>query len=163
MRHFKHILLPSHGTRGAQAAERRALNLCDAGTVLHHFIVVPDLWKGMMGDDWLNNASVRDDFGKYVESELTAEIELNIERLLRKTGKRDIRYRHEVILGKPSACLMERARRGPVDLVVMGSPRPKGETGLRSRMLTEALARELPVPLLIVPYPHDKPVRAQRR
>ena len=116
-----------------------------------------------MGDDWLNNASVRDTFGKYVEAQLTEEIEKHIDRMRKKTKNHDIRYRYEVIVGKPSDCLLERARKGPADLVVMGSPRPKGKPGLRSRMLTKSLTKELPVPLLIVPYPHDKPTRAHRR
>jgi nucleotide-binding universal stress UspA family protein len=39
------------------------------------------------------------------------------------------------------------------DLVVIGSPRPTGVRGLRSRMQLEALVRGLAVPLLIVPHP----------
>ena len=39
------------------------------------------------------------------------------------------------------------------DLVVIGSPRPKGVSGLRSRMHPEQLAGALAMPLLVVPYP----------
>jgi 2-isopropylmalate synthase len=39
------------------------------------------------------------------------------------------------------------------ELVVIGSPRPAGVRGLRSRMQMETLVRALTVPLLIVPYP----------
>jgi len=38
-------------------------------------------------------------------------------------------------------------------LVVIGSPRPAGQRGLRSRMQLESLVRSLAVPLLIVPHP----------
>jgi nucleotide-binding universal stress UspA family protein len=147
----KCILLASHGTRGALAAEKTALSLCVPGTVLHHLIVVPDLWKGMMGDDWLNNASTRDTYGRYVESQLEAEVRRHLARLRRMAQKRRCRYRPEVVVGKPAECLLAHARRGKVDMVVLGAPRPQGRAGLRSRMLTEAVLRSLKIPLLVVP------------
>ena len=39
------------------------------------------------------------------------------------------------------------------DLVVMGAPRPKGVSGLRSRMSTDTVKRSLSTPLMIAPYP----------
>jgi len=44
----KRILLASHGTEGARAAEKMAFSLCQKQTALHHLVVVPDFWKGMM-------------------------------------------------------------------------------------------------------------------
>lgn len=58
MRHAQVILLASHGTPGARAAERAAFDLCAADGRLCHLVIVPDFWKGMLGDDWLNNAAV---------------------------------------------------------------------------------------------------------
>ncbi|HDZ79452.1 MAG TPA: universal stress protein, partial [Gammaproteobacteria bacterium] len=55
MNSLNHVLLASHGTVGAQAAEQMAIRMCSSGAKLHHLIVVPSLWKGMTGDDWLNN------------------------------------------------------------------------------------------------------------
>ena len=69
----KHSLLASHGTEGARAAEKLSYSYCGPGTTLHHLIVVPDLWKGMQGDDWLNNAWTRDAFGRHVEGQLEAD------------------------------------------------------------------------------------------
>lgn len=149
----KHILLASHGTDGARAAEKLAYAFCRPGTALHHLIVVPDLWKGMLGDDWLNNASTRATFGRYVESELEREIRAHVKRMRRETAKRRIRYRYELVQGKPTECLIARAADGPVDLIVLGSPRPKGRTGLRSRMLDERLFRALRAPVIVAPYP----------
>ena len=74
MRPARAILLASHGTPGARAAERVALDLCAPGGRLHHLVVVPDFWKGMLGDDWLNNAAVHVRFGRYVENQLEREI-----------------------------------------------------------------------------------------
>jgi len=150
----KHILLASHGTDGARAAEKLAYAFCQPKTTLHHLIVVPDLWKGVMGDDWLNNASTRATFGRYVESQLEQEIRTHIKRMLRETAKRKIHYDYEIVQGKPVECLMQRAAKGPVDLIVLGAPRPRGQTGLRSRMLDEKLFRSLRVPVLVAPQPH---------
>ncbi|MEK6593625.1 MAG: universal stress protein [Pseudomonadota bacterium] len=147
------ILLASHGTIGAQAAEKIALGLCQSDTVLHHLIVVPDLWRGMMGDDWLNNASTRDTYGKYVEAQLGREIEQHRAVLEREISARGIIFQTRVVLGKPGQCLIEYAAESKADLVVIGSPRPPGISGLRSRMPLEKLARALTVPLLIAPYP----------
>jgi nucleotide-binding universal stress UspA family protein len=149
----RHILLASHDTPGARAAEKTAISLCRANSTLHHLIVVPDFWKGMMGDDWLNNASTRDVYADYVESQLEDEVRRHIRRLMRETSRRKIRYRFEVVIGKPTDCLIARVKKGTVDLVVIGSPRPKGTIGLRSRMRPELLVEKLNAPLLIVPHP----------
>lgn len=153
MRELKQVLLASHGTPGARAAERAALALCKPKTTLHHLVVVPDFWKGMMGDDWLNNTTTRDTYGRYVEAELEDEIRRHIAGLQRQAAKRRVRYRPEIVVGKPEDCLRARLKRGRIDMVVLGALRPKGKTGLRSRMLTEKLLRTLTVPVLIVPYP----------
>lgn len=150
----KHILLASHGTEGAQAAEKLALSFCGSGATLHHLIVVPDFWKGMQGDDWLNNASTRATFGRYVESQLEQEVREHLQRVRREAKKRRIRYRYEMVQGKPADCLIRRAVKGRVDLIVLGSPRPKGKSGLRSRMLEEKIFKSLPAPVLIAPHPH---------
>ncbi len=149
----KRILLASHGSHGARAAERLALSHCERGTRLHHLIVVPEFWKGMMGDDWLNNISTREVFKDYMESTLEAEVRREIKRLERSARKRGIRYDFEMAFGKPADCLLARLKRGGVDLVVLGSLRSKGRTGYRSRMLTDEVLRALKIPLLIAPAP----------
>ena len=150
---FANVLVASHGTLGAQAAERAALALCRAEGRLSHLIVVPDLWRGMMGDDWLNNASTRDVYGKYVETQLQREVQSQIDRLRPQAVTRDIAYEFRVVLGKPTECLLAFSRELAPDLVVIGAPRPKGISGLRSRMHPEQLAGALEMPLLVVPYP----------
>ena len=81
MNSLNNILLASHGTEGAMAAEKMALILCNKGAKLHHLIVVPTLWEGITGDDWLNNGSTRDTFRRYLETELgiTADELSNLE------------------------------------------------------------------------------------
>jgi len=129
------------------------LDLLGNAGKLFHLVVVPDLWKGMMGDDWLNNAVTRARFGKYVEDQLAREIGKEVTRLAHSAEERNIAYVHDVRLGKPAECLVEAESTGAYDLVVIGTPRPKGTSGLRSRMTLEFLVRSLKTPLLVVPRP----------
>lgn len=147
------VLVASHGTPGARAAERAALELASPAATIFHLVVVPDLWKGMMGDDWLNNASTRAAYGRHVESQLAREIEehrLALEREVQATGRR---YEMKAVLGKPDQALIEHATAIHPDLVVIGSPRPPGAPGLRSRMRVDKLAGALDAPLLVIPHP----------
>ena len=147
------ILLASHGTEGAMAAEKMALSLCEKGAKLHHLLVVPTLWQGMTGDDWLNNGSTRDVFRRYLESELGREVDEHVERISSLAKAISVEYSNELIVGEPEECLLDACKNQDFELVVMGSPRPKKIKGLRSRMKTEPLTRSLSIPLLIVPYP----------
>ncbi len=151
---IKKLVIASHGTTGARAAEDVALELCvEYGASLHHLLVVPDFWKGMMGDDWLNNAVTQARFGRYVESELAREAADEVERLEKRAKQSGIPYSNEVHLAKPAQCLLAVSEEGEYDLAVIGSPRPKKSPGLRSRMDLEVLARSLPTRLLILPHP----------
>ncbi|TAK46260.1 MAG: universal stress protein [Betaproteobacteria bacterium] len=150
---YRHILLASHGTAGARAAERAALALAGAGAQLSQLVVVPDFWKGMMGDDWLNNASTRDVYARHVERQLEREIEAEVARVRADAAARGLRYARQIVLGRPAECLVDCASRLRPDLVVIGSPRPPRAKGLRSRMDPDTLLRGLVVPLLVVPYP----------
>ncbi len=150
----KKIILASHGTAGARSAEQFALDHClENDASLHQLLVVPDFWKGMMGDDWLNNAITQSRFGDYVESQLAREAADELDRLTQICEQAGVNYSNTVRLGKPAACLTSIAEQGEFDLVIIGSPRPKGISGYRSRMDLELLARSLTIPLMIVPYP----------
>lgn len=155
----QNILLASHGTLGAMAAVEAALNLCQGNgqTTLHHLVVVPDLWRGMTGDDWLNNGSTRDRFRRYVESTIGNETEEHCKEVQQKAEAQGIQYRQEIRVGKPDQCVLDCATERDIDLVVLGSPRPKGIPGLRSRLHTETLAKSLRVPFLVVPFPQERP------
>jgi nucleotide-binding universal stress UspA family protein len=155
MQEYKKILLASHGTKGAMAAENQAISLCSKGGGIDHLEVVPDFWKGMMGDDWLNNASTQQAFGQYVENQLQQEIQQRMDILKQKMEAVGISYTPFVKLGKPADCLVEQDAAGNYDLIIIGSPRPKGEEGYRSRMQLERLIKALNTPLLIVPFPEQ--------
>jgi len=150
---FTHILIASHGTPGAQAAERTALAWCRPGSLLSHLLVVPDLWRGMMGDDWLNNASTRHTYGNYVEGELQREVDAHVGRLRAQAAAAGVAYTCRIMIGKPLECLLEYSRETVPALIVMGAPRPKGQPGLRSRMDVARLGGALSAPVLIIPHP----------
>lgn len=149
---YKKILLASHGTPGACAAEVAALNLCNSQ--LHHLIVIPDFWKGMMGDDWLNNAVTQSEYGDYLEGELKQEVDTNIQRVSAAAAERNLNYNYELLQGKPTECLLKVANSNQFDLIVIGSTRPKSQTGLNSRIDCKELLANLNTPLLIIPNPH---------
>lgn len=149
----RRILLASHGTPGAKAAEAAAFELCEPGGRVRHLVVVPDFWKGMLGDDWLNNTAVHVRFGRYVEGQLEREIVAHAETVAAEAKRRGLDYDCEIRFGKPADCLVAVAGKEEFDLVVIGSPRPKGSSGLRSRMDPEILAKGLTMPLLLVPHP----------
>jgi nucleotide-binding universal stress UspA family protein len=150
----RQILCASHGTDGARAAEEQALSFCRGEVALHHLIVVPELWRGIMGDDWLNNAVTRERFGSYLEGQLDGEVTEVVKRLGWAVQETGADFSYESRFGKPTECLIDASRRGVFDLVVIGSPRPKGMTGLRSRIDLRVLTEALQVPLLVVPHPN---------
>lgn len=148
-----HILLASHGTPGARAAEQLALSLAPSGGRLEQLVVVPDLWKGMMGDDWLNNASTRDIYARHVEGQLQREIDEEVTRVRTQAQERGLQYAHRIVLGKPAECLLALAGELHPDLIVIGAPRPPNVRGLRSRMQLDVLMRGIVAPILVAPYP----------
>ncbi len=118
-------------------------------TLIVHLLVVPDLWAGMQGDDWLNNASTRDIFGRYVEGILEKDVAEQLHALEARCVARQINYKSVARYGDPATCLLETAQQERATLVVIGPPRPKGMSGYRSRMDLEPLVRQLAVPLLV--------------
>lgn len=151
--HIDKILLASHNTPGAQAAESVAMALATQfQAAIEHLVVVPDFWKGMIGDDWLNNAATQAQYGDYLESELEREIVQHVQRLGEIMTAKKIAYEYQVRFGRPDKILIEVAQSTMYNLIVMGSIRPKGVDGFRSRMLTDRL-HKMGSPLLIIPFP----------
>lgn len=153
MLNTKKILLASHDTPGARAAERAAMALCAQGGEIHHLVVVPEFWKGLKGDDWLNNDFTRDQFGEYVENQLEREIRAHAERVHGEVTGKGLRYSVELRQGKPDECLRACVAEGDYDLVVVGMRRPKGAEGYQSTLLTDTVFRGLRTPAVVIPHP----------
>lgn len=148
------LLLASHGTLGAQAAEQAAFKMCTHNPQITHLYVVPEFWKNMLGDDWLNNGSTRKQFEDYLEAELAKEADQHIERVHNDLQNLGIHTTHKIVIGDPQQCLLNICKETIFDLVILGSPRPKKMSGLRSRMVTKSIARKLIIPFLQVPHPN---------
>ncbi len=148
------LLLCHHGTGGALAAEALAHEFAVPGTTtIVHCLVVPELWAGMQGDDWLNNASTRDAFGNYLEGMLEGDARRELAAVAARCKERGVACESVMRLGNPAESVLAVAGEVGADLVVIGTPRRKGEEGLRSRMELETLVRGLKCPLLIAPHP----------
>lgn len=153
MKVVKSILLASHGSEGALAAEQKALSYCAEGVSLKHLVVVPEFWEGMRGDDWLNNAATRNTFQDYMDSELEKEVRENLLRVQTAVEASGADYDYKVMKGEPDKCLLALVDELDCDQVILGGLRPKGVTGLRSRMLTDKVLRELDVAMEVLPWP----------
>ena len=147
------VLLASHDTDGSRAAERVALDAVAAGGRLHHLVIVPEFWQGMTGDGWRINASTEHAFCDYLEAQIEREIMEHLGRVNAEAQSRQIRYSAGSKHGPLEDCLIAAAHEQAFDLVVIGSPRPKGHPGMRSRIDLNKLARGLRVPLVVVPHP----------
>lgn len=144
------LLLCHHGTEGAALAEQLAYQLAHGGeTTVVHCLVVPELWAGMQGDDWLNNASTRDTFAHYVEQLLETEAKRELAAVAARCAERGLACKQVVRFGDPAECVLAVAAEERAELVVIGPPRAKGVEGLRSRMDLERLVRNLACPLLV--------------
>ena len=148
------LLLCHHGTAGAAAAEALALAVAVPGlTTVVHCLVVPELWSGMQGDDWLNNASTRDAFGNYVENMLENDAKRELAGVEARCKERGVAWRGIVRFGEPVDIVLAAATEVAANLVVIGPPRSKGEEGLRSRLELDKLLRALPCPVLVATRP----------
>jgi len=153
---FTRLLLASHDSEGARAAERAAIAALGPGGSLRHLVIVPELWQGMAGDGWRCNGSNVRDFADYLEGQIDREIRAHLERVHAEAQPRGICYSAASRHGSLADCLVAECIAGSYEAVVIGAPRPKRMTGLRSRMDLDRLLRSLPVPLIVVPHPAMK-------
>ena len=151
---YNNILLASHGSIGAKKAEHTALEMSNSTTQVTHLYVVPELWKHILGDDWLNNACTHKQFGDYLETLLEQEINQTCMRIQNKFESRGLSYTQKVSFGQPQQCLLDTYIQSEFDVVVMGSSRPKDMYGLKSKMLSKKVARILAAKLVVVPHPN---------
>lgn len=149
----KRILLASHGTSGAKAAEIVAMQNMHAGDSLFHLLVVPEFWEGMTGDDWLLNATTRNTFRRYLEDQLTQEVEENLQRVKELAEQHGLAYESKVVIGEPTQCLLNLLEHEAFHSLVLGSPRPKGMTGLRSKIAIDSIRKKVSLPIIVTSYP----------
>jgi nucleotide-binding universal stress UspA family protein len=85
-------------------------------------------------------------------SRLFEQLRAQIEGLLARSGVDPRRARIVIGKGQPADVILERACRGDVDLIVMGT---HGRTGLQRLLVgsvAEGVLRRAPCPVVVVPY-----------
>ncbi len=149
---FRRILLATHGTSGAQAAEDLAVELASKiGASLCCLHVIHEDWQWMTGDDWLNTSASRNQFARHVENELELEAQAIMKRVTDKAAAKSVPFTTIKKVGNPGAVIPLTAQETGAELVVMGSRQNKQDTGFKARIgWTEFLA-SCRVPVLLAP------------
>ena len=162
---FKHILLCTHGSLGAQNAEALVFNrlqTSDTNLSITILTIIDKDWAEMSSDDWLNTSGTRTTFKNYVEEQLTREIENDWDRI-KETFPSSKECRFMKVVGGIEETINEAAQKLDADLIVIG-PYQKKKSRLFSVKMTPGLADtidvkklhpELSCPLLIAPEKNE--------
>ncbi|MEN8244088.1 MAG: universal stress protein [Thermodesulfobacteriota bacterium] len=149
---FNNILLCTHGTPGAQKAEKLVLgNLLPNGSTtmkITVLTVINEDWKWMLGDDWLNTSKTHRDFLGHVDDQLAREIETDWNRI-KKNFPAASRYKFLKIMGPVDKTIAEVAEKLKNDLIVIGPYQKKQGKGFKARLKNKHFHPLLPAPLLI--------------
>jgi nucleotide-binding universal stress UspA family protein len=158
---FTQILLCTHGSEGAQKAEKfvfAQLLENNPPPKLTILTIVDKDWSLMTGDDWLNTSKTRNTFIGYVEEQMGREIEEDWQRIKVKfPAAADVRFMK--VVGGIEETMAEVAEKLECDLIVIGpyQKKPRRLTslkmapGLAARLSNEKLHPLLTTPLLVVP------------
>ena len=158
---FKHILLCTHASPGAQLAEdfvfSKMLKLSPAAQVTILTIIDKD-WAEMSSDDWLNTSTARTQFKDYVEQQMTDEINEDWDRL-KKAYPDAEKHRFLRVVGGIEETMVEVAEKVDADIIVIGPYTKKTNRllslemrpGLADTLDPRKLQPTLHVPLLIAP------------
>lgn len=157
---FKNILLCTHGSEGAQLAERYVFEtmLDQVSDIQLTILTIVDKdWSVMTGDDWLNTSGTRNRFMDYVDEQLGREIGVDWDRIRAAYPVPD-KVRFMKVAGDIEETIAEVAEELHSDLVVIGGfmKKPfrltsvKMTPGLAARISNEKLHPLLPCPLLTV-------------
>lgn len=156
---FKHILLCSHGTEGAQKAEKFVFEKLveDPALKVTLLTILDEDWRGMTGDDWLNSSKTHATFLDHVEGQVSEEIQEEWERI-RQTYPQSSTVHFVQKTGTIAETIAAVAKEKDCDLIAIGAyQKPKGlfsksdGKGLKDTLKNKTLHPLLPCPLLIVP------------
>lgn len=157
---FERILLCTHGSAGAQKAEKYLFDRLLADNELTNVTILTIIdkdWSVMTGDDWLNTSTTRNTFFNYVDEQLGREIEEDWQRIRQSYHVPD-HVRFMKVTGEIEATIAEVARKLDCDLIVMGGLQKKPfrltsvkmAPGLAARIANEKLHPVLPCPLMTI-------------
>lgn len=157
---FTNILLCTHGSKGAQKAEKyvfeNILPHTEAIAVTVLTIIDKD-WSVMTGDDWLNTSGTRNRFMDYVDEQLGREINEDWQRI-RSTYALPDSVRFMKVAGGLEETIIHVAEELNNDVVVIGGfyQKPRRLTsvtmspGLAATLSKKKLHPHLPCPLLTI-------------
>lgn len=149
---FTRILLSTHGTSGARAAEDLATELAStfrASLCCLH--VIHEDWQWMTGDDWLNTSASRNQFARHVESELEREAAIIMERVSKKASIRSISLTTIKKVGNPATVIPLVAKEMGADLIVVGSRQNRPDIGFKARIAWTDFLANCGVPVIVAP------------
>lgn len=157
---FKNILLCTHGSKGAQLAERYVFEtlLPQAPDITITVLTIIDKdWTVMTGDDWLNTSGTRNRFMDYVDEQLGREIAEDWDRI-RSTFSVPDDVKFMKVAGDIEETIAQVAEKLHNDIIVIGGFQKKPfrltsvkmSPGLAARITNEKLHPLLPCPLLTV-------------
>jgi hypothetical protein len=156
---FKHILLCTHGTAGAQKAERFVFEKMagDPDLKVTLLTVLDEDWRGMTGDDWLNSSKTQATFLDHVEGQVSAEIKGEWERI-RQCYPEASKVKFVQKTGTIAEAIAGVAKDLECDGIIIGAyQKPKGlfsrtdRKGLKDTLKNNNLHPILPCPLIITP------------
>ncbi len=157
---FTSILLCSHGSEGAQKAEKYVFeklipSFPDAEITL--LTIIDKDWSTMSSDDWLNTSTTRTVFKDYVQEQLGREIDEDWNRI-RKIYPTSQAARFMKVVGGIEETVAEVAAKLHCDLVVLGGINKKPmrllsvtmHKGLAATISNDVLHPLLPCPLMVI-------------
>ncbi len=147
---FQRILVATHGTEGARAAEAYALELArDSGAEVHALYVIHKGWGSLVGIEWLHSSEKRMEFYRYAESELFRRAEEVLGAARRAAA--DIYVTPHTRVGEPTEIIAETAEELGVDLIVLGPSGGARSEEYQARVRLKKLLGRAPCPVLIAP------------
>jgi len=156
---FKHILLCTHGTGGAQKAEKFVFEKMAGAPDLKVTLltVLDEDWRGMTGDDWLNSSKTQATFLDHVEGQVSAEIKEEWERIHQSYPEASkVKFIQKT--GMIAEAIAAVAKDLECDGIVIGAyQKTKGlfcrtdRKGLKDTLENKNLHPILPCPLIIIP------------
>ena len=156
---FKHILLCTHGTGGAQKAEKFVFEKMAGAPDLKVTLltVLDEDWRGMTGDDWLNSSKTQATFLDHVEGQVSAEIKADWERIHQSYPEASkVEFIQKT--GMIAEAIAAVAKDLECDGIVIGAyQKTKGlfcrtdRKGLKDTLKNKNLHPLLPCPLIIIP------------
>jgi len=147
---MKHILLATHGTPGAQKAEKLAAQWAETyGAKITILSIINEAWGDMTCDDWLNTSTTRNRFGSYVAEEIAKEIGSVWDRLKADLEGKEVNFITRG--GKLDDVLAMTAKELEADIVIMGAWQKEQAPGFRDRFENKKLHPQMHCPVVIAP------------